>query len=95
MWLSAMIIETEAYYRDEKASHASLGFTEKTQSVIYAAGYYLHVLCAWRWNFSTLAPKVKAMQCLLNRPILIIMTLKSFQECNPTILKKTTQHHAQ
>jgi DNA-3-methyladenine glycosylase len=33
MWLSAMIIETEAYYREEKASHASLGFTEKRKAL--------------------------------------------------------------
>ena len=27
IWLKAMIVETEAYYLNEKASHASLGFT--------------------------------------------------------------------
>lgn len=29
IWLSALIIEAEAYYINEKGSHASLGFTEK------------------------------------------------------------------
>ncbi|MEG2981594.1 MAG: DNA-3-methyladenine glycosylase, partial [Stenotrophomonas sp.] len=28
-WLSARIIETEAYYLSDKGSHASLGYTEK------------------------------------------------------------------
>lgn len=38
MWLSAMIIETEAYYREEKASHASLGFTEKRKALFMPPG---------------------------------------------------------
>ena len=33
IWLAAAIIETEAYYRREKASHASLGFTEKRRAL--------------------------------------------------------------
>jgi DNA-3-methyladenine glycosylase len=32
-WLSARIIETEAYYINEKGSHASLGFTEKRKAL--------------------------------------------------------------
>ncbi len=38
MCLSAMIVETEAYYRSEKASHASLGFTEKRKALFMAPG---------------------------------------------------------
>lgn len=38
MWLSAMIIETEAYYREEKGSHASLGFTNKRRALFMPAG---------------------------------------------------------
>lgn len=38
MWLSAIIIETEAYYREEKASHASLGFTEKRKALFMPPG---------------------------------------------------------
>ena len=38
MWLSAMIIETEAYYREEKASHGSLGFTEKRKALFMPPG---------------------------------------------------------
>ncbi|WP_267256683.1 DNA-3-methyladenine glycosylase [Coxiella endosymbiont of Ornithodoros maritimus] len=37
-WLCAQIIETEAYYKHEKASHASLGFTEKRKGLFMPAG---------------------------------------------------------
>jgi DNA-3-methyladenine glycosylase len=37
-WLSAMIIETEAYYLEEKASHSSLGYTEKRAALFMPAG---------------------------------------------------------
>ena len=36
LWLSAMIVETEAYYLREKGSHASLGFTEKRKALFMA-----------------------------------------------------------
>ena len=38
LWLSAKIIETEAYYRDEKGSHSSLGFTEARKAMFMAPG---------------------------------------------------------
>ncbi|MBE9568616.1 MAG: DNA-3-methyladenine glycosylase, partial [Proteobacteria bacterium] len=37
-WLSARIIETEAYYLEEKGSHASLGYTEKRKALFMPAG---------------------------------------------------------
>lgn len=37
-WLSAIIIETEAYYLEDKASHSSLGFTEKRKALFMPAG---------------------------------------------------------
>lgn len=37
-WLSAMIIETEAYYLEDKGSHSSLGFTQKRQALFMPAG---------------------------------------------------------
>ena len=37
-WLAARIIETEAYYIEEKASHASLGYTEKRKALFMPAG---------------------------------------------------------
>ena len=45
-WLAARIIETEAYYLEDKGSHASLGFTEKRKALFMQAGtiymYYAH-----------------------------------------------------
>jgi DNA-3-methyladenine glycosylase len=38
VWLSAMIIETEAYYLIDKGSHASLGLTPKRQALFMPAG---------------------------------------------------------
>ena len=38
VWLSARVIETEAYYREEKGSHSSLGFTEKRKAMFMAPG---------------------------------------------------------
>jgi len=37
-WLSAMIIETEAYYLNEKGSHSSLGYTEKRKALFMPGG---------------------------------------------------------
>jgi DNA-3-methyladenine glycosylase len=38
VWLAAMIIETEAYYLEDKGSHASLGRTAKRQALFMPAG---------------------------------------------------------
>lgn len=38
LWLAARIIETEAYYLEEKGSHASLGYTEKRKHCSSTAG---------------------------------------------------------
>ncbi len=37
-WLTAKIIETEAYFRAEKASHSSLGITEARRAMFMSAG---------------------------------------------------------
>ena len=37
-WLSARIIETEAYLREEKGSHASLGLTQSRRALFMEAG---------------------------------------------------------
>ena len=46
LWLSAQIIETEAYYMNEKGSHASLGITDKRKALFMTPGtiymYYAH-----------------------------------------------------
>lgn len=39
LWLSARIIETEAYYLVDKGSHASLGFTEKRKPLFLDGGH--------------------------------------------------------
>jgi len=39
LWLSARIIETEAYYFAEKGSHASLGYTEKRRALFLDGGH--------------------------------------------------------
>jgi len=38
LWLAARIIETEAYYRHEKGSHASLGYTHKRRALFMDGG---------------------------------------------------------
>lgn len=38
IWLSAQIIETEAYFMTDKASHSSLGYTEKRKAMFMPAG---------------------------------------------------------
>src|SRR3990167_149560 len=37
-WLSAAIIETEAYYLNDKGSHASLGYTHKRKALFMPPG---------------------------------------------------------
>lgn len=37
-WLMARVIETEAYFKQDKASHSSLGFTEKRKALYMSAG---------------------------------------------------------
>jgi DNA-3-methyladenine glycosylase len=37
-WLAALIIETEAYFKNEKGSHASLGLTEKRKALFMPPG---------------------------------------------------------
>lgn len=39
LWLSARIIETEAYYLEDKGSHASLGYTEKRRALFLDGGH--------------------------------------------------------
>ena len=59
-WLAALIIETEAYYIEDKGSHASIGFTEKRKALFMQAGtiymYYargkdsLNISCKGKGN---------------------------------------------
>src|SRR5690606_16927129 len=45
LWLSARIIETEAYYLVDKGSHASLGYTEKRKA-LFADGGHIYMYYA-------------------------------------------------
>src|SRR3990167_6055359 len=57
-WLSARIIETEAYYLDEKGSHASLGYTEKRKALFQGGGhiYMYYARGGDSLNFSAQGP---------------------------------------
>lgn len=57
-WLSARIIETEAYYRAEKGSHASLGYTEKRRALFLDGGhiYMYYARGGDSLNFSAQGP---------------------------------------
>ncbi len=82
--LSARIIETEAYYLEDKASHASLGFTEKRKGLFMNPGtiymYYarggdsLNVSCKGEGN----AVLIKSACVLDNDP-----GIKVMQKNNP------------
>lgn len=58
LWLSARIIETEAYYCAEKGSHASLGYTEKRKALFLDGGhiYMYYARGADSLNFSAHGP---------------------------------------
>lgn len=55
-WLMARIIETEAYYRREKASHSSLGYTHKRKALFMSPGtiYMYYARGGDSLNFSCL-----------------------------------------
>ena len=56
IWLSVRIIETEAYYINERGSHASLGFTEKRKALFMKPGtiYMYYARGGDSLNFSCL-----------------------------------------
>ena len=57
-WLSARIIETEAYYLSEKGSHASLGYTHKRRALFMDGGhiYMYYARGGDSLNFSAQGP---------------------------------------
>lgn len=57
-WLSARIIETEAYYASEKGSHSSLGYTEKRKALFLDGGhiYMYYARGGDSLNFSAQGP---------------------------------------
>ena len=91
-WLAARIIETEAYYIEEKASHASLGYTEKRKALFMPAGtiymYYargkdsLNISCKGKGN----AVLIKAAYPFSDEPDdtgSLHTTTKIMQQLNP------------
>lgn len=58
VWLSARIIETEAYLLTDKGSHASLGYTEKRQALFADGGtiYMYYARGGDSLNFSAKGP---------------------------------------
>ncbi|MBV7482310.1 DNA-3-methyladenine glycosylase [Bordetella sp. BOR01] len=58
LWLSARIIETEAYYLAEKGSHASLGYTHKRRALFMDGGtvYMYYARGGDSLNFSAGGP---------------------------------------
>lgn len=58
LWLSARIIETEAYYLAEKGSHASLGYTHKRRALFMDGGhiYMYYARGGDSLNFSAFGP---------------------------------------
>ncbi|KPA89114.1 MULTISPECIES: DNA-3-methyladenine glycosylase [Pseudomonas] len=58
LWLAARIIETEAYYFEEKGSHASLGYTEKRKALFLDGGhiYMYYARGGDSLNFSARGP---------------------------------------
>ena len=57
-WLSARIIETEAYYVTDRGSHASLGYTEKSKALFLDGGhiYMYYARGGDSLNFSAQGP---------------------------------------
>ena len=57
-WLSARIIETEAYYVTDRGSHASLGYTEKRRALFLDGGhiYMYYARGGDSLNFSAQGP---------------------------------------
>ena len=58
LWLSARIIETEAYYLTDKGSHASLGYTDKRKALFLDGGhiYMYYARGGVSLNFSAHGP---------------------------------------
>ncbi len=93
-WLAARIIETEAYYMEEKGSHSSLGYTEKRKALFMPAGtiymYYargkdsLNISCKGKGN----AVLIKSAYPFSDEPdntSSLDTNIKIMQQLNPTV----------
>lgn len=97
-WLSARIIETEAYYLDEKASHASLGYTDKRKALFMPPGtiymYYargkdsLNVSCRGKGN-AVLIKSAYPYADKSRHSSSLATTVKIMQQLNPAVTGAT------
>lgn len=88
LWLSAMIIETEAYYLHDKASHASLGWTQKRKALFMSPGtiymYYarggdsLNISCKGQGNAVLIKSAIPYVDKISSQK-----TIKIMQKLNP------------
>ncbi len=83
-WLAAKIIETEAYYLNEKGSHASLGYTQKRKALFMPAGtiYMYYARGGDSLNFSCLG-EGNAVLIKSAVPVVDNETLAVMQALNP------------
>ena len=87
VWISARIIETEAYYLREKGSHASLGFTRKRKALFMEAGtiYMYYARGKDSLNVSAAGP---------GNAVLIKSAIPWFDDISPqTLLPLLQQNH--
>lgn len=85
IWLSAMIIETEAYYLADKASHASLGYTEKRKALFMSP--------ATIYMYYSRAGDSLNIHCLGDgNAVLIKSGMPYFDKKTPAKMLQTMQH---
>ena len=99
IWLLAQIIETEAYYRSDRGSHASLGYTEKRKALFMPAGtiymYYargkdsLNVSCQGEGN----AVLIKSAYPFLKSENQTDDMISLMQHLNPSVSGETRPVH--
>lgn len=88
IWLSAAIVETEAYYKQDKASHASLGISEKKRALFMPPGtiYMYYARGKDSLNFSCKGPGnavlIKSARIFVDRHTPCDM-IKKMQILNP------------
>lgn len=86
-WLNALIIETEAYKLEDKASHSSLGNTEKRKALFMAHGtiymYYARGRDSLNFSCQGDGNAVLIKSCYLGKEINSLEAIKYMQSKNP------------
>ena len=78
-WLFAQIFETEAYFRNENGSHASLGFTEKRKALFMPPGT-IYMYYSRGGDSLNVSCRAKGMLYLLN-PVFLIRIMEAIVLC--------------